>query len=61
MIIIIIIMTPLTTLKAGIKPRWDSLPPSLYLINPQIGTNLELLFLVLSTNIFQNRQTPTNP
>jgi hypothetical protein len=54
-------MTPLTTLKTGIKPRWDSLPPSLYLINPQIGTNLELLFLVLSTNIFQNRQTPTNP
>jgi hypothetical protein len=27
MIIIIIIMTALTTLKAGIKPQWDSLPP----------------------------------
>jgi hypothetical protein len=52
--------TALTTSKAGIKPEWDSLPPSLYLINPQIGTNLELLFLVLSTNIFQNWQTPSN-
>jgi len=54
-------MTALITLKAGkLSPTGILSHPSLYLINPQIRTNLELLFLVLSTNIFQNMPTPSN-